>query len=228
MPGSAPADDQPTIGQHGREEMRLRIDDEQQPGERGDAPVAMPNARTSRRSDPATISISPAAISSAPIMSDEIPSRPGACGAARQQDDHDARDAKGPRARPGPTLFDSAGSPPSTPSLQDANPNRRTWFHPRVTARLPAAPSCGSYSPAAARPARPRRRARRRAAAPALDPQPLDTFEPHHVVVARRRLNSARMLAAMSPRRVFLRMTITHNWPSSRLSRWPGAPMSSR
>ncbi len=35
-------------------------------------PVAIANARTSRRSDPATVSISPAAISNAPIMSDEI------------------------------------------------------------------------------------------------------------------------------------------------------------
>src|SRR6185503_7483495 len=35
-------------------------------------PAAMANRRTSRRSDPATASISPAATSSAPIMSDEI------------------------------------------------------------------------------------------------------------------------------------------------------------
>ena len=35
-------------------------------------PATIANGRTSRRSDPATSSISPAAISSAPIMSDDI------------------------------------------------------------------------------------------------------------------------------------------------------------
>ena len=175
-------------------------------------PAAIARMRASRRSEPATISISPAATSSAPMRSEEMLfARRKQRRADAEQDDRDARRAQSARAVPAVCRrLCLARQEHLDRFARDSNHARR---------RLVPISGCDH----------PQR--------PLADPVIERWLDAHHLAVerdrergaagcrraaARRRpgvtmsslrvrLNSARMLAAIRPQRLFLRITRTHS-----------------
>ena len=168
-------------------------------------PAAMMYRLVPCRSDPATISIRPAAISSPPIMSDEIVLPAGSNAAATPiRMIADAGDAQSPRPR---QFRPSVMCPVATTALCSLSRTRRSGLRfpsgRDNSQRLPADPILQRRGRAHHFSVE-RHRQRRLRARDASTARLLQTAS---ISSSCARLNSARMLAAMSPRRVFLRMT---------------------